>query len=127
MGKDGQSHRLRGTRGIHDRSQRNGAQEDSLAEWAKGNFELFAEDDEEVQERVRAILRDWPHQTDFTRFLKGADPFVVALAQRRNFAVVTSERASRSLDHPRIPDACQHYGVRCMRAMDMFEELGWRF
>ena len=102
-------------------------QEDTLAEWAKGNVDLFVEDDDEVQTRVRAILRDWPRPTDFTRFLKGADPFVIALAQCRKFAVVASEKASGSLDHPKIPDACRHYGVRCIRTMDMFEELGWRF
>jgi hypothetical protein len=102
-------------------------QEDELAAWVKGRADLFVEDDGETQARVRAILDNWPHPTDFTRFLKGADPFVIGLAQCRNFAVVASEKASGKPLHPRIPDACRHYGVRCIRAMDMFEELGWRF
>jgi hypothetical protein len=102
-------------------------QEDELAKWADGNTGLFVEDDEEIQVGVRELLAGWPRQVNFARFLTGADPFVIALARRRNFAAVSSERASGSLEAPRIPDACRHYGVRCIRAMDMFEELGWRF
>jgi hypothetical protein len=102
-------------------------QEDALAEWADGNPGLFAEDDEEIQAGVSAILAGWPRQVNFTRFLTGADPFVIALAHRRGFAAVASEKASGNPEAPRIPDACRHYGVRCIRAMDMFEELGWRF
>jgi hypothetical protein len=56
-------------------------QEDELAAWVKGRADLFVEDDGETQARVRAILDNWPHPTDFTRFLKGADPFVIGLAQ----------------------------------------------
>lgn len=104
-----------------------GLQDDTLAEWAKDKVDLFVEDDEEVQARVRAVFRDWPRRADFTRFLKGADPFVIALAQCRSCTVVTSEKASGSLDHPKIPDACRYHGVRCIRTVDMFEELGWRF
>jgi hypothetical protein len=47
-------------------------QEDELAEWADGNPGLFAEDDEEIQAGVRAILAGWPN-IDFTRRLIGAD------------------------------------------------------
>jgi Domain of unknown function (DUF4411) len=102
-------------------------QEDTLAEWADGNPGLFVEDDEEIQAGVRALLAGWPRQVNFSRFLTGADPFVVALARRRDFAAVASEKASGNPEAPRIPDACRHYRVRCIRAMDMFEELGWRF
>ena len=101
-------------------------QEDTLAEWADGNAGLFVEDDEEIQAGVRAILAEWPN-IDFTRRLTGADLFVIALAQHRNYVVVTGEKATGSPNAPKIPDACKRYGVRCIRTMDMFEELGWRF
>jgi len=101
-------------------------QEDALAEWADGNAGLFVEDDEEIQAGVRTILAGWPN-IDFTRRLTGADLFVIALARHRDFAVVTSERATGTPNAPKIPDACKHHGVRCIRTMDMFEELGWRF
>jgi Domain of unknown function (DUF4411) len=100
--------------------------EDTLAEWADGNPGLFIEDDEEIQAGVRAILADWP-DIDFIRRLTGADLFVIVLAQRRGLAVVRGEKATGTPDNPKIPDACRRYGVNCIRAMDMFEELGWRF
>jgi hypothetical protein len=102
-------------------------QEDELAQWADGNPGLFVEDDEKVQARVTVILGQWPRPVNFTRFLTGADPFVIALAQHRGFSAVASEKASGNPEAPRIPDACRQYGVRCMRTIDMFEELGWRF
>jgi hypothetical protein len=101
--------------------------DDTLADWARGIPALFLEDDEDVQLMVRSILENWPRLADFNRFLKGADPFVIALARCRGFTVVASEKLSGNLNHPKIPDACRHYGVRCIRAMDMFEELGWQF
>jgi predicted nucleic acid-binding protein len=103
------------------------AQDDELAEWVENHPVLFLEDDDEVQARVRRLYAEWPRPTDFMRFLAGADPFVIGRAACHGFAVVTSERFSGSLDHPKIPDACRHYGVRCIAAMDMFEEMGWRF
>jgi hypothetical protein len=99
-------------------------QEDTLAEWADSNAGLFVEDDEEIQAGVRAILAEWPN-IDFTRRLTGAD--LIALARCRQFAVVTGEKATGALNAPKIPDACKRYSVRCIRIMDMFEELGWRF
>jgi hypothetical protein len=98
--------------------------EDALAEWADGNAGLFVEDNEEIQAEVREILAGWPRQVNFARFLAGADPFVIALARCRDCTAVSSEKASGNPEAPRIPDACRHYGVRCIRAMDMFEELG---
>jgi len=45
---------------------------------------MFIEDDEAIQERVKTLLREWPHQVDFTRFFTGADPFVVARAPEKD-------------------------------------------
>jgi Domain of unknown function (DUF4411) len=101
-------------------------QEDALAEWADGNPGLFVEDNEAIQMEVRSILAGWPN-IDFARRLIGADLFVIALAQHRGLAVVTGEKATGTPGNPKIPDACRRYDVKCMRSMDMFEELGWRF
>jgi hypothetical protein len=75
---------------------------------------LFIQDNEEIQAEVTAILAGWPRQADCTRSLTAADPFVIALARRRGFAAVASEKLSGNPEAPRIPDAYRHYGVRCI-------------
>ncbi len=101
--------------------------EDRLIDWVNDNPAMFVEDDEEVQARVRATLANWPRPVDFRRYVSGADPFVIGLAQLRGFTVVTGERPSNNPDAPKIPDVCSHYDVHCINLMDMIEERGWRF
>ena len=101
--------------------------EDRLIDWAKEHADIFVEDDETVQTRVRDILDSWPRTFDVTRYVTGADAFVIAHAQCREFAVVTGEKPSNNPDAPKIPDVCRHYDVRCMNLMDMIEERGWQF
>ena len=101
--------------------------EDRLVDWAREHVEMFVEDDEVVQAQVRGIFNGWPRQVDFTRYVTGADAFVIAHAQGREFAVVTGEKPSNNPDCPKIPDVCSHYGVRCINLIDMIEERGWRF
>ena len=88
---------------------------------------MFVEDDEEVQAQVRDIFESWPRQVDFNRYVTGADAFVIAHAQGREFTVVTGGKLSNNLDALKIPDACRHYGVRSINLMDMIEERGWKF
>jgi uncharacterized protein DUF4411 len=101
--------------------------EDRCLEWATNHADMFKEDDEEIQARVRALLADWPHEVDFTRFFTGADPFVVAHAQQNGFKVVTGERQVRSMNAPKIPDVCQHYGIPWCSLLGMIQEQGWQF
>lgn len=101
--------------------------EDRLLEWADDHEVMFLEDDEERQARVRAIFDEWPVEADFTRWLTGADPFVIALAQERGLKVITDELWVHDLEHPRIPDACEHYKVRWTNFLGMIQELGWTF
>lgn len=102
-------------------------QDDDLSDWAEGHDGLFVEDDEEVQQRVRRIFADWPRPVDFTRYLTGADPFVIGLAQCRGLSVVTGEKPSNNPDAPKIPDACNHYGVSCIDLLGMIQARGWQF
>ena len=103
------------------------AGDDSLTEWVKTHKEMFIEDCEDVQSKVRRIQDDWPNPVDFTRKLTGADLFVIGLAQVRGFAVVTGEKPTNNLSAPKIPDACLHGGTRCLNLLQMIQEQGWRF
>jgi Domain of unknown function (DUF4411) len=101
--------------------------EDRLVDWAKDHAAVFIEDDEAIQNRVKRLLASWPYEVDFTRFFTGADPFVVAHAQQNGIKVVTGERQVRSLNAPRIPDVCDHYGIPWCSFLQMIQEQRWEF
>lgn len=56
----------------------------------------------------------------------GADPFVIALALCNDGVVVTDE-SPKHPSNPRIPDACDALGVRCLNLVGFIREQGWTF
>jgi hypothetical protein len=56
------------------------------------------------------------------------EAFVVALARVLGGTVVTAERGRRGPSgRPRIPDACQEFGIPCLNWFDFLREVGWAF
>jgi hypothetical protein len=55
----------------------------------------------------------------------GADPFVIALAQVNNCAVVTEEKARPT--RPKIPDVCAGLGLRCINMLDLMRQERWSY
>ena len=86
----------------------------------------------EVWERARRIVesveKDHGVAPVETRWkgAKDADPLVIALAEERGFAVVTSENKG-SVDHPKIPTVCEWQGVECLNLVEFFERERWSF
>jgi len=79
-----------------------------------------------MQVRVRALVKAHPSLVQSGGLMRGAaDPFVIALAQERGFAVVTAERSKPS--KPRIPDVCALLKVPCMTLVEMFRQEKWAF
>lgn len=101
-------------------------QEDEILQWVNQRPELFVPTDGSVQWAVREILRGHPRIIDTRRSRSGADPFVIAVAQTANCAVVTDERATNSPDRPHIPDVCAALSVRCIEIVDLFRAEGWQ-
>lgn len=57
-----------------------------------------------------------------------ADPFVIATAIALNSIVVTGERAGAGTNaKPKIPYACESFGVRSMSFLDFVQSEGWVF
>lgn len=54
-----------------------------------------------------------------------ADPFVVACAKVRSGCVVTEE--SSRPNAAKIPNVCDHFGVRCTNVEGFLREIGWEF
>ena len=80
-------------------------------------------------EIVESVERDHgveaPVETRW-RGAKGADALVIALAEERGFAVVTSEKQG-SKDFPKITTVCEWRNVECLNLLELFEREGWKF
>ncbi|GAB4287742.1 MAG: DUF4411 family protein [Coriobacteriia bacterium] len=60
--------------------------------------------------------------------LKGlpvADPFLVARGVVRNACVVTEEALKPNA--AKLPNVCEHFGVRCTNVQGFLSEVGWQF
>jgi hypothetical protein len=100
--------------------------DDELIRWAKKNKHMFEALDPSQSNEVKNIERDFPNLVDPYKQTPEADPFIVALAKMKGWAVITSEK-SGTAEHPRIPDVCRRYGVRCLSLIEFFREMGWKY
>lgn len=100
---------------------------DETFAWARAQDDLFVPLEEDIQLATREVLTRCPKLVAVGGRRDGADLFVVAFALARDGAVVSQESPGRSLNKPRIPDACEAVGVRCLRLVEFIEEQGWEF
>lgn len=113
---------------------------DALLRWAQKHRRMFKRLDGEQLRLCAEICRLFPRLVDTSKAMEDAEPYVVALAventrkrsgetlfERHEYVVVTQERLSRPGERPRIPNVCQHYGLRWVNLFDMFRREGWRF
>ncbi|MBQ9683447.1 MAG: DUF4411 family protein [Neisseriaceae bacterium] len=110
-----------------------------LQEWVKNKKSIFKKPTAEETEFVSEILRtqNFAGLIGKKQQLKGqpvADPFVVACAKQYNATVVTEEGWDHDKDElepkpkaAKIPNVCQHFGIRCIDLETFMNEQGWRF
>lgn len=101
--------------------------DDEVYDWAKQQPDFFVALDEEIQEAVSEILLKHERLLDTRANRSAADPFVIALAQLNNCAVVTGERRTGSINRPHIPDVCEALGIPVMTMLDLIRAEGWTF
>ena len=104
--------------------------EDRLTEWIKQNPSVFTEPTEDEVVFVKKIFEQAHFQTLISRKnrLKGqpvADPFVIARAQVFNATVITQERFKENA--AKIPNVCEHFGIRWTDLEGFMEQEGWEF
>ena len=102
-------------------------QDDALTKWAKSQTGLFRPLDIPTQEALREVMAAFPRLVNTQKDRSTADPVVIALAKVQSFAVVTGERASGTEERPRIPNVCQHFGIRYLNLTTLIRENGWVF
>ena len=101
--------------------------DDEVNEWAHAHPEMFVAIDAPIQGVVTDILEQHPKLLDTRKGRSGADPFVIALAQTNECAVVTGESRTNSLKRPNIPDVCDSLGIQCLGLLELMEAEGWDF
>lgn len=105
--------------------------QDDLADWTQNRrvSGLFVQPNADVQEAYRAIVgyvtRHYPNNQARRRFLDRADPWVIAHAMAQGGSVVSLEgRALQASQQVKIPNVCDHFGIRCLNTYQMLRELG---
>lgn len=98
--------------------------EDDASRWAEAQEDLFVQTDEDIQLRVRSILKQHPRLVNPNRPTGNADPFVIALAQQMPGAVITGE-TKPGPGH--IPYACRELRIPFGTLLALFRSEGWRF
>ena len=96
--------------------------DDNLVDWAKERKDIFLESDEEVQNIVKIILRSHAALITGSRRQNDADPFVIALAKKTGYKLVTDERRSGGNQPPKIPNVCDDYDIECINFNDFLRE-----
>ena len=108
-------------------------QDDWLTRWAKRQGGMFRSLDGKQLEAARKVVAQFPPLAHAGRATAAADPFLVALALAEkgeslfgsDYVVVSSERRKRG--GCRIPNACDHYGIKCLSLLEFIEAEGWTF
>ena len=84
--------------------------------------------DNSIQVAVSEILSIFPKLLDDRSGKSGADPWVVALAMTsRNCIVLTEEGPTKRSNRPKIPEACNHFGVEYISLVDLIRRENWVF
>jgi len=101
-----------------------------LDQWIESHKSLFLTPTPEETAFVRQIfvVPHFQQMVDAKHRLRGApvaDPFVIALARVRSGCVVTQE--SLKPHAAKIPNVCQHFGIRCCNLESFMEQMGWQF
>lgn len=101
---------------------------DDLHKWAKQQSDLFIEEDEAVQKRVKALMAKHHNPLKPGKGINGADPFVIAMAKERGkqWQVVCNEHPG-SDENRKIPFVCKRETIECITFRQMMQLEGWQF
>lgn len=73
------------------------------------------------------VQENYP-QHHVSRFLMGADPWLIAVARHHGHIVVTREaRVNADSKKIKIPNVCSKFKVSCIDLFDLFDRLGANF
>lgn len=101
--------------------------DDVTARWAKSKKSMFFNPDQTQLDKLIEVqdqFRFYDPESDDPK----ADPFLVAHAVITGCTVVTQEVSGQGKKgKAKIPDACDHFGVKYITLSEFFREQGWTF
>lgn len=102
--------------------------QDELAAWVRARRDsgLFVEPSRDIQENFQTVANHVQSTYSFSeasRFLSGADPWLIAHAMADAGAIVTYERGG-SIQHPKIPFVANIFGLKTVQPFEMLRALG---
>jgi len=103
--------------------------DDDLVVWAKKRRGMFIASDHANEQLLCELVNRFPAFIP-ERSPDGvwADPYVIALAQKRDAIVVTGEKpAPLNAKSPTIPNVCAALGVQSIGFLDLIRREGWRW
>lgn len=102
--------------------------EDELLEWARQRrTSFFISHDENIQEKVKELLKTYEYLVDPRRSKHQADPFVIVVAQINDAIVITGEYPRNNINKPSIPDVCEKIGINWINLPGLIKREGWKF
>jgi hypothetical protein len=96
-----------------------------LYDWLKKQPGFVVNFDSYQETVVKQVMSDYPRIVSLKRNKGGADPFVIALAKRGGYTVVTQE-GKGSEEGPKIPFVCKKYEIPCVDLSDMIAQEDWK-
>jgi hypothetical protein len=99
---------------------------DQLYTWAENHVSMFYPMETELQIAQKTIVNHYPRLISEAKSRSLCDPWVIALAQINQCAVVSEENRGGNKT-PKIPDVCDELRIKCLKVADLIEELGWKF
>jgi phosphomannomutase len=100
--------------------------DDGVFSWATNQDGLFVPMDSDQQRYVVEVMTNFPKLVKTTKGRSAGDPFVIALARSMGADIVTEESEGND-NRPKIPDACDPWGIRCLKFRELIREQGWRY
>ncbi len=89
---------------------------------------LLSKAEESMENEFQTIRSDYSELVNVDRGTSLADPWVIALAmQFQQGIVVTEERPTGNLEHPRIPDVCRDLGIEWLTIAGLVRRENWVF
>lgn len=103
---------------------------DTLSQWSQSNGSIFHFPNQDETEFINQIFRVKHFRENINKQMlyKGglnADTFVIAKARIEERIVVTGELFKPNA--AKIPNICQHFGIRCINLEQFMEEENWSF
>jgi Domain of unknown function (DUF4411) len=120
-----QQGRLKASRSVYDELEVGG---DELFKWVKSiRVEIIVEDDAAVQKLARPLIASYSSPNKPKNGLNGADPFIIAHAQKNSppWIVVSGEKGDAN--NPKIGYVCSQLNIKCMDFRGFWTNEGWTF